>query len=109
MNLVVSGRNFDVHEPIREFVEQKVGKLEKHLSNLSDVRAELTVNKAKAMQDHFTCQITTWSNGRILRAEDSHGDIHTAITGAVDKLSRQIEKVKGRRKHHGRKSLAVNT
>ena len=50
MNLVVSGRNFDVHEPIREFVEQKVGKLEKHLSNLSDVRAELTVNKAKAMQ-----------------------------------------------------------
>jgi len=109
MNLVVSGRNFEVRDPIKEFVGQKVGKLEKHLPDLLDVRTELTVNKTRAAQDHFTCQITTWSGGRILRAEDSNGDIRTAVTGAVDKLSRQIEKVKGRRKHHGRKSLAINT
>lgn len=109
MNLVVSGRNFEVREPIKEFVGQKVGKLERYLPGLLDVRTELSVNKTRSAQDHFTCQITTWSEGRILRAEESHGDIHTAVTGAVDKLSRQIEKVKGRRKHHGRKSLAVNT
>jgi putative sigma-54 modulation protein len=108
MNLVVTGRNLEVRDPIKEFVGQKVGKLERYLPGLTDVRTELSVNKTRSAQDHFTCQITTWSSGRILRAEESHGDIHTAVTGAVDKLSRQIEKVKGRRKHTGRKSLAMN-
>jgi ribosomal subunit interface protein len=42
MDIIVHGRNVEVNDWIREYVEKKVGKLERYLSGVTDVRAELT-------------------------------------------------------------------
>lgn len=97
MQLLVHGRNVEITDWIREYINKKVGKLDRFLPQVSDARVELTHNAARASDDRYTAQITLWSNGQILRAEESTSDILASIDAAVDKMSRQIRRYKGRR------------
>lgn len=109
MNLLVNGRNVEITDWIEEYVEKKLGKIERHVSSLGDVRAELTQSDTRSANDKYTFQITLRNAKRILRAEVASGDIFASIDGAVEKLSRQIDKVEGRRKNRRRTSMVANT
>jgi putative sigma-54 modulation protein len=108
MQLLVHGRNVEVNDWIREYVDKKVGKLERFLPQVNDARIELTQNTTRAAEDRYTAQITLWANGQILRAEESTSDILASVDATVDKMSRQIRRVKGRRDQRRRASAAVN-
>jgi putative sigma-54 modulation protein len=109
MQLIVHGRNVEVTDWIREYVNKKVGRLERYLNQVSDARIELSHNATRAANDRFTAQLTMWANGAILRAEESTADIIASIDLTVDKMSRQIRRFKGRRyQNRRRQSAAVN-
>ncbi|MBW7885536.1 MAG: ribosome-associated translation inhibitor RaiA [Caldilineaceae bacterium] len=97
MKVIVHGRNIDVTDYMREFIAKKVGRLERYLPQIGEVRAELTQNMTRSADDRFTAQITVWTNGQILRAEESTSDIFASIDTTVDKMSSQIRRFKGRR------------
>ena len=63
MQLLVHGRNVEVTDWVREYVDKKVGKLERFLPNVNDARVELTHNATRAAEDRYTAQITVWENG----------------------------------------------
>ncbi len=109
MKLLVHGRQINVTDSIEEYVEKRIQRLERHMPNVTEVRAELSHLPTKSLNDSFTCQLTMLAKKRILRAEESSGDIHAAIDLAVDKMDRQVEKVAGRQKRHQRTSLVENT
>lgn len=96
MIVLVHGRNVEITDWIEEYVAKKVQKLERLLPNLNDVRTEISQMATKSAADRYTVQITMWSNGQILRAEETTSDIFASIDAAVDKISRQIERFKGR-------------
>jgi putative sigma-54 modulation protein len=109
MQLIVHGRNIEVTDWIREYVNKKVGRLERYLNQVSDARIELSHNDTRAADDRFTAQLTIWANGNILRAEESTADIVVSIDAAVDKMARQVRRFKGRRyQSRRRQSAAVN-
>ena len=109
MDIIVHGRNVEINDWIQEYVEKKVGKLERYLPNITDVRAELTHSPTRAASDRYTAQITMWADGQILRAEESTSDIFASIDATVDKIYRQIRRFKGRRyKSKRRASAAVS-
>lgn len=107
MQLLVQGRNVEVTDPVREYVDKKVGKLERFLPQVLDARVELTHNATRAAEDRYTAQITMWNKGQILRAEESTSDIFASIDAAVDKLSRQVRRAKGRRAQIRRRAATV--
>jgi putative sigma-54 modulation protein len=107
MQLIVHGRNVEVTDWIHAYVDKKVGKLERYLNQVSEARVELSHNAARAAEDRYTAQITLWANGQILRAEESTGDILASVDATVDKLARQIQRVKGRRQQNRRRSTAA--
>ena len=110
MNIKVHGRHVEITDHIQEYVEKKVGKLERHLSNIDEVRGELTESHARSQSDRYTFQLTLLGTRRILRTEVTNGDIFAAIDAAIEKMARQIEKVEGRRKDRRRTaSLVANT
>ncbi|MEZ4706450.1 MAG: ribosome-associated translation inhibitor RaiA [Caldilineaceae bacterium] len=109
MNLIVNGRNVEITEWIEEYVEKKLAKIERHVTNLGDVRAELTQSDTRSNNDRYTFQITLRNAKRILRAEEISGDIFASIDAAIEKLSRQLDKVEGRRKNRRRTSIVENT
>jgi putative sigma-54 modulation protein len=109
MQLLVHGRNVEVTDWIREYVNKKVGRLERYLNQVSDARIELSHNATRAAEDRFTAQLTIWSNGHILRAEESTADILVSIDATAEKMSHQIRRFKGRRyQSRRRQSAAVN-
>ena len=109
MNVIVNGRNVEITEWIEEYVEKKLAKIERHVANMGDVRAELVQSDTRSNNDRYSFQITLRSGKRILRAEEVSGDIFAAIDAAIEKLSRQIDKVEGRRKNRRRTSIVENT
>ena len=73
----------------------------------SEARVELTHNETRAAADRYTSQITIWTNGQILRAEESTSDIFASIDASADKMYRQIRRFKGRRYHTKRRASAA--
>lgn len=96
-NLEIFGREFEVTDHIREYVTKKVAKLDRHLAMIEEIRVELAyVKTARSATDRYVAQMTVRGKGLVLRAEERADDIRSAMDNAVDKLSRQIVRFKGK-------------
>lgn len=94
----IYGRNMDITEPIEEYVDKKVSKLDKYLSNIDQARVDLAFAKsARSATDRHVAQITITGKGYILRAEERADDIFAAFDAALSKMQRRIERYKGKR------------
>jgi len=94
MQLMIKGKNMEVSEPLKKYVQKKIGKLDRYLPTIDEVRVELSVEKAKSNQDRQVVQVTMRSNSTILRAEERSADMFAAIDAVRDKLQRQITRYK---------------
>ncbi len=102
MDLSIKGKNVEVTDRLNDYVEQKIGKLDRYLPTISEVWVELSTEGARAAQDRQVCQVTVRANGTILRAEERSDDMFTSIDAVLDKMYRQIASYKGKRKNRGR-------
>lgn len=96
MRVQVRGRNINVTDALKDYVEKRVGKLDKYIDNFGDAQITLTVEK-----DSHRIEVTIPINGMILRGEESTGDMYTSIDLVVEKLEKQIEKYKGKLQKRG--------
>lgn len=91
MQITVRGRNVEITDSLRDYVEKKVGRLERQFDNA--VAATVTMNVER---DRHTVEVTMPLNGMVLRGEETTGDMYSAVDLVVDKLERQIAKYKTR-------------
>jgi putative sigma-54 modulation protein len=93
MNFHIRGKNIEVTNPLKEYAERKVGRLEKYFESplSSDVNVTLSIMKNK-----HTVEVSIPVNGAILRAEEKSEDMYASIDMVIDKLERQIRKLKTR-------------
>lgn len=91
MKVLVRGRNVDVTDALKEYVEKRVGKLGKFLDGAYEATVILMVEG-----DSHKVEVTVPFNGMILRGEEATGDMYSSIDLIVDKLEKQIEKYKGK-------------
>src|SRR5512135_3318178 len=96
MEIVVRGRNVTVTERVQDYVDKKVGKLERYLPIIDEARVELSQEDTRSAQHRMIAQLTVRSRGRILRAEERDQDVFAAIDLVVDKMQRQISRFKDR-------------
>jgi putative sigma-54 modulation protein len=97
MELTIKGRNVEITDRLRDYVEKKVGRLDRYLPSITEAWVELSVEGTRAAQDRQVCQVTVRSNGTILRAEDRSDDMFGSIDTVLDKMYRQIARYKGKR------------
>ena len=97
MELVLRSRNIDLPDPMREYIQKKLDRLESHLNNVSEARVEITRNETKSPQDKYVVQITLSSNNILLRAEEHEADIRAAIDAAAHVIDRQAKRYKDKR------------
>lgn len=102
MELTVTGKNMDVSDRVREYVEKKTGKLDRYLSSIDSASIELTRESVKSSEDRHIAQLTVRVPGTILRAEERATDVFTAVDAVLDKMYRQIMRYKTRRRGRGR-------
>jgi putative sigma-54 modulation protein len=98
----IVARNMRLTDNVKEYIEKKAAKLERHLQEIDEVRVEVSHAKsARSATDRQVAQITAHGKGFILRTEERADDIHAAFDTALDKMMRQVERYKGKH-HHGR-------
>jgi len=102
MEVKVRGRNVEITPRIQEYVEKKVGKLDRYLPTISEAHMELSAAKTRSAQDSQIAQLTIRSKGSILRVEEHNQDIFAAIDAVMDKMYRQIGRYKGKRKERAK-------
>ena len=103
MELKIHARNVEVTSRLQEHVEKKVSRLDRYLPNIEEVRVDLAIERRKQGLDQCIAQLTVRNTrGVILRSEEKRQtDIYAALDVALDKMYRQIERFKGRRKRRG--------
>ncbi|AQP53299.1 ribosomal subunit interface protein [Vagococcus penaei] len=88
----VRGENIEVTQAIREYVEKKIGKIEKYFTNVPDATAHVNL---KVYSDKTAkVEVTIPLPYIVLRAEETSPDLYASIDLVVDKLERQIRKYK---------------
>ncbi len=103
MEVTLTGKNFVISDRIREYVEKKMGKLDRYLPDIDDARVEITQEKTKSARDKNVVQVTLRANGKLLRAEERAEAIYACIDTVTDKIHRQVARYKGKRQNrsHG--------
>ena len=89
MRVIVSGKNVEVTDALRNSIESKLTKLDKFFNEELEAKATLSVQKARQI-----IEVTIPINGSFLRAEEAMEDMYAAIDKVVDKLQRQLRKHK---------------
>ncbi|MEJ2753135.1 MAG: ribosome-associated translation inhibitor RaiA [Chloroflexota bacterium] len=96
MEVAIHGHNLEVTARLQNYVEKKVGRLDRYMPNLTSVRVDLTSEHTRSAVERQVAQVTIRDDrGTILRAEERNSDIFAAIDSVVDKLYRQIERYRG--------------
>ena len=98
MQVIVQSKNIQMTDRLHEYVEDKVSKLDRYLSTITDARMELTTERTRSSEDRQVAQLTVRSKGMMLRSEERSGDIFTSVDMVMDKMKRQIDRYKRKRR-----------
>lgn len=104
MKFNIHGKNIEVTDSIREYIESKIGKLEKYFKD-SDLLATVTV---KVRGKDQIVEVTIPTSKVLLRAEDTHSDLYAAIDLVIEKLERQIRKNKTKARKNLKQVVVFN-
>lgn len=96
MQIIVTAKNVELSDWLRSYVERKVNKLDHYLPAIDEARVELSVQRTKSSGDSQVVQLTLRANGSVLRSEERSSDMQSSIDAVMDKITRQIERYKGK-------------
>lgn len=91
MKLTIKGRNTEVTDALRDYVNKRFTKLEKYFANELTGTVTLIIEK-----DKHVAEATIPINRYILRAETTSDDMYASIDSVVEKIERQVRKYKTR-------------
>ncbi len=102
MKLVIQGKNIEITDSLHEYVQLKIEKAVSHFQSLTtEVDVHLSVARNPRMAFSQTAEVTIYTNGSIVRAEESSETLYASIDLVADKISRQLRKYKEKRRSHG--------
>ena len=106
MNMIIQTHNVELTDWLRQYVEKKIGRLEKYMPDIDEVRVELREEPTRSASDRAVAQVTVRSRRTILRAEERTGDMFASIDAVSDKLERRIRRYKGKRARNHKRAIA---
>ncbi len=94
MKLLANGRNIELTEPIKDYVTEKVGRLEHHYDFLQEIHVFLGVEKNPRISENQLAEATVVVPRAVLRVEVSSTDLYASIDKLVDKIERVLTRHK---------------
>lgn len=97
MNIQITGRHIEITEPIKQHVEKQVSKFSKLVGGLCDFNFVLTVEKHRHI-----AEVTLNTKLGTFTATEESKDLYTSIGTVVEKLEKQVRKIKDKRQDQNR-------
>lgn len=108
MKLVIQGKNIEMTDALREYVQQKIEKAVSHFHHLTlEVDVHLSVARNPRIDSRQTAEVTIYANGTVVRAEESSESLYASIDLVADKIARQLRKYKEKRQDRRREPVKV--
>lgn len=98
MQMNLTGHHVDITPALRDYVTEKLERLERHFDHVTDIHVILSVEKLRHKAE-ATLNVT----GNNLFADAVEQDMYAAIDALVDKLDRQVKKHKEKLTDHHRR------
>jgi putative sigma-54 modulation protein len=103
MQLNLTGHHVDLTTPMRDYVNSKMERLERHFDHVTDIHVVLSVEKQR-----HKAEATMNVSGSTLFADSVQEDMYAAIDSLVDKLDRQVKKHKEKLTDHHRSEGSIS-
>ena len=91
MKINITGKNFTTYKRLEDTIDKKFEKLGKYFSDDITINVVLSQERGKDK-----IEVTINAKGTVFRAEEVAADVYEGIDKAVDKLSSQMAKYKGK-------------
>jgi putative sigma-54 modulation protein len=98
MNISITARKFKAHDTLKEYISGEVASLEKYIDNILNVDVILSYLNSK--ENVKTAEIILQVPGQTLKAEEKSDDFKKSVAASVEKLSRQLQKLKSKKISH---------
>ncbi len=95
MQINLTGHHVEVTRSLKDYVDTKFAKLERHFDHINNVHVVLTVEKLNQI-----AEATIHLSGNEIFASAENADMYSSIDALIDKLDRQILKHKDKVNHH---------
>lgn len=91
MNFIISGKNIEVTQGLKDSVISKLGKLERYFTPDTEIIVTLSVEK-----DRQKIEVTIPVKGDIIRSEQTSTDMYVSIDLVEEVIERQLRKYKNK-------------
>ena len=102
MQINLTGHHVDITDSLRNYVDSKFERLERHFDNVTNTHVILSVEKLEQK-----AEATMHLSGNTVFADSIDEDMYAAIDTLVDKLDRQVKKHKEKIKNHKRSNGGI--
>jgi putative sigma-54 modulation protein len=101
-NISVTFRHVDPSQPLKEYVVEKLGKIQKILDCPFEANVTLSVEKYRHIAEVFLI-----ARGITIKAFESTNDLYSAIDLVCDKVERQMKKYREKKKEKGQAQAPI--
>ena len=85
MNITVSGQQVEITPPLRDYVLEKVGRIQHHFDHAITADVVLHVEKKR-----YIAEANVRAKGAVIHADATSENMYAAVDLLADKLDRQI-------------------
>jgi putative sigma-54 modulation protein len=87
MKVIISGKNIEISDYLRDVVEKKAEKLDHYFKPGTEMHVTLSIERSRHI-----AEVTVLFDGIVLRGEEATGDMYSSIDVVLKKLERQMRK-----------------
>ena len=96
IQIVIKGNNIKLTPALKDYVQEKIGRLSKYFVAVRTVEVELTYQDNKSADRTHKVEVTLNANGTLFRCEEATVNMYASIDIAAEKLERQLRRFKQR-------------
>ncbi len=98
MNITITARKFKAHDTLKEYITDEVSSLQKFSTDI--LNADIILSYLNSKGNIKTAEIILQVPGQTLTAIENSDDFKKSVALSVEKLSRQIQKLKEKKINH---------
>jgi putative sigma-54 modulation protein len=96
MRITLNGRNIEITKAIKDYVEEKVGRIVKHNNQIINIKVNLSVTKNPSVKKNHTAEVTCFLNGSVVKIKEDAESMYASIDLLADRLDRKVKELKER-------------
>ena len=104
MQIKITGHGIEISDALRDYVQQKAGKLEEFFKNIQKVEVVLDARAIDDLDRNHVAEIRAWMGGmKMIQVREGGRDAYAAFDLALEEAKRRVERHKEKMGHEKRR------